>query len=59
MLHGGDCNPDQWLDHPEILAEDIELMKKAHINCATLGVFAWSMYEPRNAAVTATLPGKM
>ena len=23
LLHGGDYNPGQWLDHPEILKEDI------------------------------------
>ena len=27
LLHGGDYNPGQWLDHPEILKEDIRLMK--------------------------------
>ena len=24
LLHGGDYNPDQWLDHPDILAKDVE-----------------------------------
>jgi beta-galactosidase len=46
LVHGGDYNPDQWLDRPDILAEDIRLMKKAGINSATLGVFSWSAYEP-------------
>ena len=32
LMHGGDYNPDQWLDYPEILEKDIELMKKAGIN---------------------------
>lgn len=45
-LHGGDYNPEQWLDCPEVLKEDIILMKKAHINCVTLGVFSWAMLEP-------------
>lgn len=45
LIHGGDYNPDQWLDRPDILEKDIELMKKAHINSATLGVFSWSAYE--------------
>jgi beta-galactosidase len=31
MVHGGDYNPDQWLDRPDILEKDIELMKKAGI----------------------------
>lgn len=46
ILFGGDYNPEQWLDRPDILAEDIRLMKKAHVNVATLGVFSWSMLEP-------------
>lgn len=46
FVHGGDYNPDQWLDRPDILEEDIRLMKKAGINSATLGVFSWSAYEP-------------
>lgn len=50
MLHGCDYNPDQWLDRPDILAIDIEMMKKAHINCVTLGDFAWSTLEPEEGA---------
>lgn len=46
FLHGGDYNPEQWLDRPDILAEDIKLMKEAGVNSATLGVFSWSIYEP-------------
>ncbi len=45
MLHGGDYDPEQWLDRPDILDEDIRLMKEAHINCVTLGVFSWSVLE--------------
>ncbi len=47
LLHGGDYNPEQWLDRPDILEEDIRLMKQAGVNTATLGVFSWSVYEPR------------
>ena len=46
LLHGADYNPDQWLDCPDILTKDIELMKKAHINCVSVGIFAWSRLEP-------------
>ena len=46
ILHGGDYNPEQWLDRPDILEEDIRLMKQAGVNTATLGVFSWSAYEP-------------
>lgn len=47
LLHGGDYNPDQWLDYPEILAKDLEMMKEAHINTVSLGIFAWSALEPQ------------
>ena len=46
ILHGGDYNPEQWLEYPEILEEDIRLMKQAKVNCVTLGVFSWAMLEP-------------
>lgn len=46
ILHGGDYNPDQWLDYPEILENDIRYMKEAKINCVTLGVFSWARLEP-------------
>lgn len=42
LLHGGDYNPEQWLAYPDVLEKDIELMKKAHVNCVSLGIFAWS-----------------
>lgn len=46
LVHGGDYNPDQWLDRPDILEEDVRMMKKAGVNCVTLGVFSWAAYEP-------------
>jgi len=46
MLHGGDYNPDQWLDYPEILEEDLKLMKLAHTNAFSVGIFAWAALEP-------------
>jgi len=46
MLHGGDYNPDQWLDYPEILAEDLQFMKLAHTNAFSVGIFAWATLEP-------------
>lgn len=47
FLHGGDYNPEQWLNEPEILEEDIRLFKKAKINTVTLGVFSWAVLEPK------------
>ncbi|MBO5746128.1 MAG: beta-galactosidase, partial [Clostridia bacterium] len=46
MVHGGDYNPDQWLDYPEVLSEDMRLMKLSHCNEMTLGIFAWAALEP-------------
>ena len=46
ILHGGDYNPDQWLDCPEVLEEDVRLMKEANVNCVSLGIFAWAALEP-------------
>lgn len=46
LIHGGDYNPEQWLDRPDILEEDVRLMKKAGINSASVGIFSWSVLEP-------------
>lgn len=46
MLHGGDYNPEQWLDRPDILEEDLRMMKLAGVNMVSLGMFSWSMLEP-------------
>lgn len=48
ILHGGDYNPEQWLEYPEVLEEDLACMKKAGVNCVTLGIFSWSMLEPED-----------
>lgn len=46
ILHGCDYNPEQWLDRPDILEEDLRLMKTAKINCVSMGIFSWSRLEP-------------
>lgn len=46
IVHGGDYNPDQWINTPHIWDEDMRLMKEAGINSATVGIFAWSLIEP-------------
>ncbi|WP_026828200.1 beta-galactosidase [Exiguobacterium artemiae] len=46
LLHGGDYNPDQWLDVPDVLQEDLRLMRLAHTNTYSIGIFAWSALEP-------------
>ena len=46
LRYGADYNPDQWLDRPDILERDIELMCKAGVNVVSLGIFAWATLEP-------------
>ena len=46
IIHGGDYNPDQWINTPEIWDEDMRLMNLAHVNSATVSIFSWSMLEP-------------
>ena len=45
LLHGGDYNPEQWLDCPQVLEEDVRLMKEAHVNCVSLGIFSGAKLE--------------
>lgn len=52
MLHGGDYNPEQWLDRPDILEKDIALFRQAKINCVSLGIFAWASLEPEEDVYT-------
>jgi Beta-galactosidase len=52
LWHGADYNPDQWRHAPEILREDIRLMKKARCNVMSVGIFAWSALEPEEGRFT-------
>ena len=54
FLHGGDYNPDQWLDRPDILDRDVEMMKKAHINTVSVGIFSWARLEPEDGVYDFT-----
>ncbi len=47
FLHGGDYNPEQWIDTKEIWDEDMRLMQLAGCNEMSVGIFAWSTLEPR------------
>ena len=44
LAFGGDYNPEQW-DEP-VWKEDDELMRRAGVNLATIGVFSWALLEP-------------
>jgi beta-galactosidase len=52
LLHGGDYNPDQWLDRPDVLEEDLRLMRQAGVNVVSLGIFAWTALEPEEGRFT-------
>ena len=38
LLHGGDYNPEQWLNSSEILEEDLRLMKEAGVNLSLIHI---------------------
>ncbi|HEX2927292.1 MAG TPA: beta-galactosidase [Ruminiclostridium sp.] len=52
MLHGGDYNPDQWLETPQVIDEDFRLMKLAHCNAMSVGIFSWAALEPEEGRFT-------
>lgn len=43
ILYGGDYNPEQWPE--ETWAEDMRLLKLAHIDIVTLNVFSWASLQ--------------
>ncbi len=46
FLHGGDYNPEQWIDDIDLVKSDIKKLKEANINTVTIGMFNWSIVEP-------------
>ncbi|MDF2963914.1 MAG: beta-galactosidase, partial [Paenibacillus sp.] len=52
FMHGADYNPEQWLHDPKVFQEDIRLMKLAHCNVMTVGVFSWSNLESEEGNFT-------
>ena len=47
FLHGGDYNPEQWIDTKEVWDEDMRLMTLSGCNEMSVGIFSWSTLEPR------------
>ncbi|MEU6115781.1 beta-galactosidase [Streptomyces sp. NPDC047117] len=45
IRYGGDYNPEQWPE--DVRAEDLVLMKQAHVTMVTAGIFSWARVEPR------------
>ncbi|MCQ2380508.1 MAG: beta-galactosidase [Victivallaceae bacterium] len=52
ILHGGDYNPDQWLDTPSIIDDDFKFMEMAKCNTFSVGIFSWSALEPEEGKFT-------
>lgn len=52
LLHGADYNPEQWLDTPDVLIRDVEMMKEARCNVMSVGIFSWSALEPEEGRYT-------
>lgn len=46
FLHGGDYNPEQWIDTKEMWDEDMRLMRLANCNEMSVGIFSWAVLEP-------------
>lgn len=45
IFHGADYNPEQWLDYPDILEKDIQMMKECNCTVMSVGIFSWSVLE--------------
>lgn len=52
FLHGGDYSPEQWLHMPEVFQEDMRLVKLAHCNAMSVGIFSWVALEPEEGRFT-------
>ena len=52
LLHGGDYNPDQWRHEPAVWDDDLRLMRLAHCNVMSVGIFSWAALEPEEGRFT-------
>ena len=52
LLHGGDYNPDQWRHEPAVWDDDLRLMRLAHCNVMSVGIFSWAALEPDEGRFT-------
>jgi len=50
LIHGGDYNPEQWLNYPDVIDRDFELFQKARLTAVTVGIFSWAQYEPQEGS---------
>lgn len=55
MIHGGDYNPDQWMDVKDVIwNEDMRIARLAGINSLSVGIFAWAALEPEEGVYDFT-----
>jgi len=47
IAYGADYNPEQW--DPSVWRKDVELMRHAGVTLLSVGIFSWSMLEPRDS----------
>ncbi len=59
MIHGGDYNPDQWMHVEGVWDEDFRLMKLAHVNAMSIGIFSWSGIEKEEGVFDFTWMDKI
>ncbi len=45
ILHGGDYNPDQWREYPEVIDADFKLMDQSNCNTFSVNIFGWGQIE--------------
>lgn len=46
FLHGGDYNPEQWWDEPDVINQDFALFKQAKDKYSDGRNFSWAKLEP-------------
>ena len=54
FLHGGDYNPDQWLDYPEILKKDLAYMQKPTSIRSHLGCLLGALWSQQKGSISLT-----
>ncbi len=59
FIHGGDYNPDQWKDMPQILEDDMRLITEANCNTMSMGIFSWTELEPEEGRYDFSFMDKM
>ncbi|MGM3173566.1 beta-galactosidase [Dickeya lacustris] len=47
LLHGADYNPEQWMNYPDVIDDDIAMMQQVKCNVMSVGIFSWSKLEPQ------------